>query len=191
MPPPADIGAADPDASVTADLSPSDVANGATFALQSGHSWDEVSGHLQDNAPDAPQVQQPSIGEVWYGLPTMERPSPGEFPLGRNDQINSGAGPVGEALLGLASGSVTGIVRGMVAGAGGAVAEDAAQVVSARAAQMGVAPSTAGLSGTQSEMDFALRDFVAPLGNKWVRRGLAAQAFANTYYPYKSTSGDK
>jgi len=39
----------------------------------------------------------------------------GEYPLGRNDAINAGAGPIGEALLGMGAGAGVGLMRGALA----------------------------------------------------------------------------
>lgn len=97
-----DPGSTDPGATVADDMSPADVATGASFAMQVGHSWAEISDHLGTTNTDE-AVQRQSLVNIWG----QDVNTPGR------DAINSGAGPIGEAVLAGAAGSVVGIARGV------------------------------------------------------------------------------
>jgi hypothetical protein len=177
-------GSADPGDSISNDINPADVAQGAQLALANGHSWGDISLHVGDQ-----ETGRPSIGDVWFSGNTYTS-DPSNMPALSSSQINEGAGPVGEALMGAAAGAGVAAVRGAIAGAA-ALAPDAVDTAlqSTRAAAMGVQTTTAGLTA-KSGADLAVEDvgdvLNQTLGNKWVRRAAGAAAAYNTFYPLKS-----
>lgn len=110
------------------------------------------------------------------------RGATGEYPLGRNDRINSGAGPIGEALLGAGAGGAVGIARGAIAGG---IMGDITGAMANPISRLGVQTSTEGLT-SRSAADFALRDATAPVstifGNPAVKWGLTGAAAQGTMW---------
>ena len=90
-----------------------------------GHSYDEVLAHLADLGVNAPP-RAADINDIFT--------TPGR------DAINEGAGPIGEALIGLASGGVAGLAKGALES--GVLSDVSGQLGAGRAAQMGVTTST-------------------------------------------------
>jgi hypothetical protein len=73
--------------------------------MQMGHSYADVSDHLQSTGNDPPERQ--SLADIW-GNDAMKNPG--------RDAINEGAGPIGEALLGVAAGGIVGLAKGAAEG---------------------------------------------------------------------------
>jgi hypothetical protein len=116
-------------------------------AVNQGHDWTDISAYA------GPDAQQPPLSSIW---PTQDINTPGR------DAINEGAGPIGEGIMMGAAGAIAGAAAGTAA-----VAED---VVSSRAASLGVTASTDEAAAAQP---LANPDTVRTLG-KVARRGAAA-----------------
>ena len=159
-------GAQDPNALAAQDISPEQAAQGAalgaTVALGVGHDWNDISDAANAAGAD---VQRPSIGDLWYGPPTG-REYYGQARDQANDAINEGAGPIGEAVIGLASGSVVGAIRGAI---GTGVLSDVAGA-QAHPIRSLVQTSTEELSGRKSELDFAVEDIMGILNRMYGSR---------------------
>lgn len=165
--PEATPAAQDPNALLAQAISPEQAAQGvalsATVALGAGHDWNDISDAANANGAD---VQRPSIGDLWYGPPTG-REYYGQVRDQANDAINEGAGPIGEAIIGLASGSAVGAIRGAIGtGVLSDVAGAQANPVS-RIAQMGVKTDLSELSGRKTELDFAAEDIMNVLNRMY------------------------
>lgn len=181
-------GAQDPNALTAQDISPEQAAQGAalgaTVALGEGHDWNDISDAANAAGAD---VQRPSIGDLWYGPPTG-REYYGQVRDQANDAINEGAGPIGEAVIGLASGSVIGAIRGAI---GTGVLSDVAGA-QANPIRSLVQTSTEELQGAMTPLDLAtergLQTVQRIVGNRWVRRGAAGYAAYNTLIPLSGKS---
>ena len=96
-------------------------------AIAAGYTWKQIADYHEANGMDPPP--RASLSDI-YSPPDLNRPG--------RDAINEGAGPIGEAAIGLAAGGVVAGVRAAASAMGGAIADDAAAAVSSRASQMGV-----------------------------------------------------
>lgn len=175
-------GAQDPNALAAQDISPEQaaqgVALGATIAMGAGHDWNDISDAANAAGAD---VQRPSIGDLWYGPPTG-REYYGAVRDQANEAISEGAGPVGEALIGLATGSVVGAIRGAI---GTGVLSDVAGA-QANPIRALVQTSTEELTPRMAPIDLAvMRGFATAnriAGNRILRYGLAAEAARTTLF---------
>lgn len=94
------------------------------------HTGDGIDALASDEVPAILQTgervlnrQETAAHDALFPDGILAAPSPGgvgrgaigEYPLGRNDAINAGAGPIGEALLGMGAGAGVGLMRGALA----------------------------------------------------------------------------
>ena len=121
-------------------------------ALQSGANLTDVTAgnRLQQFAPTAADYRSvtPSVGAndrlMQFARQSLSAPSLADLSRPGRDAINEGAGPIGEALIGAAAGGAGGLVRGAAAATRGVLADEGGELLpSARAAAMGVRPTTA------------------------------------------------
>lgn len=148
-------------------------------ALRNGYTYDDIFTHHLRQGVEPPA--RPSLGEIWTG--TLDAPG--------RDAVTKGAGPIGEVILGIATGGLVGAARGAISGLTGDAAEEVAATLSSRAAGLGVQPSTEGLRGAMSAGDLAVENAIGSgsvVGSKPVG---AAGAAAATYYVAMKDPGKK